>query len=107
MSDKKQNNVEERLVNVFSQVAKTSERIGVLIGTFVAGVLALFISAIPSINISNIHILGFILIIASLIVYCWQISRNTIRVISPPPPIQPELKEIIDWMKLEISNQNN
>jgi hypothetical protein len=47
-----------------------------------------------------------VLIVAALATYIWLTERSTVRVPSPPPPLPPELVDLLLWMRLEITQQN-
>ena len=97
--------IEDRATRTFERVVTITERVGIPVATFAMGALTLGIST-QFAEIPQLPWLGTILMLASLVTYVWLTARSTIKVQPPPAPIPIELKELIDWMKEEISKQN-
>lgn len=95
----------DRAARAFERVASTTERVGIPVATFAVGAVTIFLSTIVPINI--LPWLGAALILASLGTYLWLTARSTIKMESPPRPIQGELKDVIDWMMGEITESRN
>ncbi|MHC4249677.1 MAG: hypothetical protein ACYS9X_11180 [Planctomycetota bacterium] len=96
-----------RGVQAFERIASTTERVGIPVGTFAIGSIAVLVAPFLGARIdtavgSTVAWIGLALIVCALLAYVWLTSRFTTKVQQPPPPLQPELKDMIEWMKLQI-----
>ncbi len=98
--------IDERATEAFERVASTAERVGIPVATFACGAVTLFLSSQVGQTVPQLSWLGVLLIIASLGTYIWLTARSTSRVPVQATPVPEELKEVIEWMKNEISKQN-
>ena len=90
--------------STFDRVVSTVERVGIPVATLALGAMALWMS--PVVQIPVLPWIGATLILAALATYVWLTSRSTLRVQSPPAPLSAELVEMLEWMRGEISKQN-
>jgi hypothetical protein len=95
--------IDQQFTTVFDHVVSTAERVGIPIATFGMGAWALFFSTTTT--MPALAWVGGALIVAALATYVWLTERTTIRVQSPPSPLQPELVQLLEWMQYEVSRQ--
>lgn len=103
-SPSSENPLDKRIADTFERVATTTERVGIPVGTFAAGMLVLLFSS--QVDIPLLPWIGASLILAALGTYIWLTERSTTKAQLPPPPIPSEIDKLLNWMKEEQTIQN-